>query len=264
MKKLIFRVRTKEQLECAESLEKAALICPPWLIKEAEKRNIRPIFLELPDILRENRLDVAEELIELAKCVDGVVIKNIDEIGLITKADLTGQIIADPFLYAYIKEAVMAYRDIFPGIRFIASDELTDAELEKLWKHDNVIYKIYGRQRVMFTAQSFHNNFSADQISQNPGGMEIESLKKDRFLIVSDWGDYDTVLTEKPVSMLDKYQEICWEELLVDLTTESGEELSFLMDCLRLLAEGKTLTESLAARLANISFLRGHHYKGID
>lgn len=258
MATVYFRVSGIEQLKavCSEDIAHA-VICRAELFQKASglrddgASDRLKIYIDLPDIMRENRSDEIAEMADTARCADGLVIKNIDEMGLVISSGYDGEILADPFLYAYNKEAVSLYRSLFPDMRFIAADELTDAELLGLWKPDEVIYKVYGRQRVMFTAQDFHENFGQKENVQ----LHMESARKDRFVIMHE-EDYDTVLTEQPVSMLSRLDTLPWSSMLIDLTCESGRELEAVLSSVRKAFSGK-MTEEYGSTF-------GHHFKGID
>lgn len=255
MRQIYIRIRTEEQYEAVKNgLNYDGLICLPVLFESINAQNADDcLYLELPDIMRENMAEEIERsFVKNIQKARGVVIKNIDELGLLQSVGYKGSVIADPFLYAYNKEAVSFYREIFPEMIFVASDELTDAELAKEWAPDEVIYKIYGRQRVMFTAQDFRKNFGQKEDAQ----IRIESARKDNFVIVPEGDDYDTVMTELPVSMLEKIDELPWHSLLIDLTTEKSAELSELISTIN-----SALTGGSGGQFAHIF---GHHYKGID
>lgn len=228
------RVRTKPQLEYAVKESGAdALLCPLALINE--DTGSLQVFIDLPDILRENAAeDVAKAFraaLSGSKKISGAVIKNIDEIGLVKELAPQLPVIADSFLYAYNDEAAAFLKQNFRDIKFMASDELTDAESAKL--AEKTIYKIYGRQRVMFTAQDISRNYglASDKAL-------LSSQKGDRLIAVHEDFGYTTVFNEEPTSMLGR--EISFEgDILIDLTTEArGPE-----------TDGTGF---------------GHHFKGID
>ena len=241
-------MKTEEQLR---NVEGGRIICPAELANAAIAEGYEPI-LDFPDIARENNRQMLLDDAGMLEKASGVAIKNVDELGLLEEIDYKGQIIADPFLYAYNSEAAGFYRNIFPGIMFIAPDELTDSEISKMDGSGELIYKIYGRQRLMFTAQDIAANYNA-----NEKCLELESMKHDRF--VTDWGKYGytTVYTADPVYMIDKLSELKWKRLLIDFTNESGTQVRDVVSVLKTAIGGEDAA-------ASFEFTRGHHYKGID
>ena len=159
------RIKTEEQLQAAleSTMQSQCLIidgaCKTDLqtIRQETGADCK-IYLQLPDVLRQKRKEPVRTLLQHAEGFDGLVLKNLDELGLILEehAEQRFEIIADAFLYAYNKDAIRFYRDLIPNLRFMYSDELTDREAGVL---ADGIYKIYGYQQVMITAQCFYKNY---------------------------------------------------------------------------------------------------------
>ena len=233
--KIYVSVKTKEQLKAVRESGRADnLIAPLCLAREISSAS--DVWIALPDILRENSRGLFENSAGLIKAAKGAVLQNTDEIALLKSIGYEGKTIAGEFLYSYNSEAVNFYRSIFPGMGFIAPAELTDAELSRLEKASgvNFIYKVYGRQKLMTTAQRLIGPFTDE--------------KKEKYLAVYDSVfEYSEIYTGKPVSMLDKKQAYEGRDILFEFVNEDAKETSLVLET-----------------MACADYIRGHHYKGID
>lgn len=256
--KLFVRIKTEEQLERALRIADV-IICPADVLsKSGTSPKNKSVYIDLPDILRGNRAEgILQSLAKLLPSFPdaGLVVKNLDELGLLKAAGISDRrIIADSFLYAYNKDALRMYRDIleaegFTDILFMASDELTDPEEAQLFESsgEQFIYKVYGRQRVMFTAQSFSE---PKAFLKSDMGDELSAVWED--------AGYTTIYTRRPVSMIDKLPEINSDFILADFTTETGTEMSGILASLDSALKGKS------SGTGSSGSVRGHHFKGID
>ena len=252
------RVKTEEQLRAAlESSVPFQCLVVDGACK-ADLQSIRQetgadckIYLQLPDVLRQKRKEPVRTLLQQAEGFDGLVIKNLDELGLVLEehADQRFEIIADPFLYAYNKDAIRFYRELIPDLRFMYSDELTDREASVLVESsDEFIYKVYGYQQVMITAQCFYKNYVGCDAGN--GGRHLLTLRDEGgndFYAVSECGQcYSVIYNGVPTSMLDK-DTSDYENILYDFTIENAEQV-------RLVLEENTCG----------AYTRGHHRIGVD
>lgn len=230
-------VKTKGQLNAALHYKQAgAIILPPYLAETAERlqenANIN-IWLYLPEVLRENR---AEEIKAAAMQAPALVVNNIDALGLLKEMDYKGNVMAGEMLYSYNSEAILFYKKYFPEMKFISPAELTDEEIFALEERAGVkfIYKVYGRQLLMTTAQKLNGKYK-DEKGECFEGVFDKAVGLSR------------IYTGKPVSMLDKKEVWAGRDILLDFTVESEEE-----------------TVAILTDMAVSDFTRGHHFKGID
>ena len=225
-------VKNTQQLQAVrESGAADVLICgfiPKGLFSGEEN-----FLLSLPDVLRERRIENIKKMLLSAKAV---IIHNIDEIGLLREHGYQGDVIGGELLYAYNSEAVRFYRRVFPQMRFIAPAELTDAEMLKLEHSAGIrfIYKVYGRQKLMTTAQYLNGSFR----NEKGGGFAA---------IYDGVNECSEIYSAVPVSMLERPKEWSGRDILLEFTTEGPEEIR------NILFSGSTE-----------KYTRGHHYKGID
>ena len=248
------RVKTEEQLQAAlESNMKFQRLIIDGACK-ADLQSIRQetgadckIYLQLPDVLRQKRKEPVRTLLQKTEGFDGLVIKNLDELGLILEehAEQRFEIIADAFLYAYNRDALRFYRELIPDLRFMYSDELTDREAGQL---ADGIYKIYGYQQVMITAQCFYKNYVGCDAGE--GGRHLLTLRDEAgndFYAVSECGQcYSVIYNGVPTSMLDK-DTSDHENILYDFTIENAEQVRLVLE-----------ENSCGA------YTRGHHRIGVD
>lgn len=257
MLRAYIRVRTDEQLQAVQSVIKnlpngspeVFLLCPVNT-DESQLSDIRSegvhVYADLPFITRENKCGIIlDDINKAASWSEGLVIKNMDEIGMIKSIGYKGGLIADSFLYAYNSKAMAFYRELFPEISFMAPDELTDEELKRLPGSRDIIYKAYGRARVMLTAQSISDNYKTQDAAN------ITSARHDRFISADEEYGYSVIYTDRPVSMPEAFTEGTWENVMADLTLEDRSET---VRVIKAMFEGGTAP----------SGENGHHYKGID
>ena len=233
--KIYISVKTKEQFEAVKRSGRAdELIVPLCFVHEIS--NVSDVWIALPDVLRENKRSRFEEAAGLIRAAKGAVIQNTDEIGLLKSIGYEGKTVAGELLYSYNSETVNFYRSIFPGTGFIAPAELTDAELSALENTSGVsfIYKAYGRQKLMTTAQRLNGPFTDEK-------------KKKYFAVYDGVFEYSGIYTGKPVSMLDKKQAYEGRDILFEFVNEDAKETSLVLET-----------------MACADYIRGHHYKGID
>ena len=247
------RIKTEEQLQAAleSGIQFQCLIidcaceADPQTLRQRIDRDCR-IYLQLPDVLRQKRKEQIQKLLQQAEGFDGLVIKNLDELGLVLEehGDQKYEIIGDAFLYAYNKDAIRFYHDLLPNLILIRSDELTDREVGQITEG---IYKIYGYQQVMITAQCFYKNY----VGCDPeGGRHLLTLRDEAgnvFYAVSECGQcYSVIYNGVPTSMLDKDTDE-YEDILYDFTIENAKQV-------RQVLEEKTCG----------AYTRGHHRTGVD
>lgn len=244
------RVNTKEQLDAVRESQVSYqhLILDAALAKEAKTPagdGVR-VYLQLPDVLRQKQKETIETMLDQASSFDGVVVKNLDELGLLLKRKEQLPVIADAFLYAYNRDAICFYRELVPDMKFICSEELTDKEAASLMDDPKAfLYKIYGYQPVMITAQCFRKNDKACDSAH--GRTELRDESGNTLHAVADCDLCHTVLYNSvPTSMLDK-DTSAYENILYDLTIESAEEVK----------------EILQSRQCK-SYTRGHHLSPVD
>ena len=274
------RVKTEEQLERVLALSEADLLIvdascglkDPERIR-GERKDLR-VYLQLPHMMRENKADKQKALLETAESFDGIVIRNMDQIGLLKEDSSVSflPVIGDSFLYAYNSEAISFYRQLFPEMQFILSDELTDAEAVRMMNGSSVfspfegfIYKVYGYQPLMITAQCIRKNYHG--CKQGPVIVSYTDERKNRFYAAAECDQcMNVIYNGQPTDMLDKLKAekdvfsidgTKYDQILLDLTIETGKETEKVLQKLKDILSGRQVKPEG-------SFTRGHHYKGAE
>ncbi len=278
------RVKTKDQFVSVVNSDALSVDCiivdfglasEDFLRKQVRllKNESRKIYYQLPDVLRN---PTAEKYLRFAKDFDGIVIKNLDELGMVVSAknaeasaseETTGnepgegffgkdfEIIGDAFLYAYNKPALELYRSFVPDMKFILSDELNKDELNQLRKNEpaaDFILKVYGHQAVMITAQCLNKNYgrcskqAGNKIQMNPV-LPFMDENGENYICASNCREcYSVIYREEPTCIFSRAQED-YENLLFDFTMESGKE-----------------TEAILKNPGAVVYNGGHYDKGIE
>ena len=267
MQDIIVRVKTEEQLTAVLSFAKVRTVIADYGCAQTDVSSLKrgtpetKILLQLPDVLREKKEESVRAIAERAAFFDGIVIKNLDEIGLLETLMREGGfpgpeetvLIGDSFLYATNTAALSFYRSRFPGMKFILNDELSDRECALLIRKaeekgiasaSDFIYKAYGYQPLMITNQCLSRNYAGCSKPK----MEFADEKRNRFFITSECSQcYAILYNGLPTSMLDKLDPV-FPNLLLDFTIETEEEVKRILS---------------AKRFAPEKLTRGHHYKEI-
>ncbi|MBR3245171.1 MAG: hypothetical protein IKF90_21175 [Parasporobacterium sp.] len=307
MSNIFVRVKNFRQLEAVLPYPQTDTVIMDFAFSRAEaeewKKNSgeKKICLQLPKVLREKRKDSVRRIAETALILDGVVLCNFDELGLwkeIVSRQQSAQplVIGDAFLYTYNIEALLFYRNFFPDMKFLLPDELTDKETEDLiekaeqkngFSGEEFIYKIYGYQELMITAQCLQKNYfgcrkenlgrpkaggSAGELKTDKPVKVRENLlafsdeKKNSFFAAAECSNcYNIIYNGQPTVMLDKTKKseegflidrTNYQNILFDFTIETPEEIHRILEGF---FEEKSPETYLPEKLT-----RGHHYKGVQ
>lgn len=230
------------------------------------RKENRKLYYQLPDVLRNPN---AEEYMELAQYYDGIVIKNLDELGMIQSWGLTEQektvlkknvpedfdIIGDAFLYAYNEPALNFYRGLVPKMKFILSDELNKEEIKALTKAlpaEDFILKVYGHQAVMVTAQCLNKNYGRCIKQKNSKtGPNPAILFKDEtgeeYISLSYCGKCYSIIYKGEAGCIYSKAADKYEHLLMDFTVESGKETDYILK-----------------NIKSLTYNGGHFDKGVE
>lgn len=247
-------VKTKEQLEIIKNFKIVETVLIDYNIaydvETKANRDGKRYLLTLPDILREKNVKSTRKLLSVAGRYDGIVIKNVDQVGFLLDEKYTGAIIFDSFLYAYNDPALSFYEEIFDNIYFISSAELTHNETARLSKA--TIEKLYGYQPVMITAQCFAGNYK-NQCGCNKLKFSFKDENNNKYYGINYCSEcYSVIYNGVPTNNIDK----------IALTNGNGYLIDFTIE-----DEGQTVKvmEQVTGVAVNTGeFTRGHYFKGID
>ncbi len=287
MSRYFVRVRTWEQLDIVNNWQQAEAILADFTLMNSENHAAvnsyavtadipeavegegfdnpeTHIYYCLPYVLRQNRLASVEQMISSCNEGVGIVICSLDELAMLTEMNFKGSVIADSFLYAYNSQAIDFYREYYPDMRFILSDELTDRELAEIGRvrgksqTDSFIYKIYGHQPLMITAQCISRNYTNCSRKSIP----FKDERGNSFCAVSQCSQcYSVVYNGTTTSMTDKMSEISFDNLMIDFTIESADQVKQVLDQI---SKKMRYDEMSASDRTERRITRGHHYRGVD
>ncbi len=231
-----------------------------------DKLNIdRKYFLELPDVLRESRKNNIKELIFNAEITDGVVVKNIDQLGYLHDINYKGKIICDSFLYAYNDAAFIFYKSCFNDISFIGSVELTHNELMDL--NEKTIEKIYGYQPVMITAQCFAKNYANECGHQATTDFIFTDENNNNFHSINNCHEcYSVIYNGIPTDNIDRLfgMETDMADLDLKLAAFTIEDANQTKQVMNRIAGEPDVTRIAEKAYGKYEFNRGHYIKGIE
>lgn len=278
MPDIIVRVKTKEQFRCIPETKAIRTLivdasCLDLIKQKKKEEKDRKYYLQFPDILKESKAELQEALLQEAENYDGLVVRNFDQLGLLRSFQKEDgkipEIIGDSFLYSYNPEALAFYRDFFPAIRWVLSDELTDKEAQNLIKKadtDNFIYKVYGYQTLMVTNQCIRRNYQGCRKGE-PEPLRFTDEKNNAFYAVNDCTNcYNLIYNGQPTMMLDKlqYKEdrffvdgTEYPSLLIDFTIEKENEIAQILGLVEKILKSEPV-------VLEGNYTRGHHYKGVE
>lgn len=214
------------------------------------------VLLALPEVMRQNKA-----VPEIAPEFDGVLVKSMDELGMISEMEYRGIVVMAPSMYAYNDEAFRFYSRYSDNMVFMAADELTLTELRRLG-HRTII-KLYGHQKVMVTAGCTAHNYGA---ACHDSGNRVMTLTDDMgntFYSANNCEScYNIIYNGVPTYIIDKYNDVCrdFDGCYIDLTIEDNNTVRSVLD-----NAGKAVYGSIseADRLSR-GYTRGHYYNGID
>ena len=260
MKKYYIRVRTTEQLEAVVKWGKADALfadCDTWIDDRSDLQKIitsgiPEIYFCLPEITRQSKKKLSEDMIAVIPENSGVLARTPDQLEMLIESGFKGPVVGDSFLYTCNSQSIKLYRELIPGIMFISPDELTDTEMEMTG--EDFIYKAYGHQALMVTNQCLMKNYNGCR----EGLVWFKNEKKDRFFALNRCRQCSSVIYDsRVINMLDRLDEAAYDRILLDMTIESASQTYDILTQ----AEGKSVAH---ADTYNEVFIRGHHYKGVE
>ena len=193
MPDIIVRVKTKEQFRCIPETKAIRTLivdasCLDLIKQKKKEEKDRKYYLQFPDILKESKAGLQEALLQEAENFDGLVVRNFDQLGLLRSFQKEGgripEIIGDSFLYSYNPEALAFYRDFFPAMRWVLSDELTDKEAQNLIKKADMddfhIFIKYMAIRHLWSQISVSGEIirAAGKASRNRSGLRMRKTMR--------------------------------------------------------------------------------------
>lgn len=128
------------------------------VLKKTEKHQFAIV---LPPIMRKRYLQDVERLVQyvMEQHPDiGIVVRNIDELALISSLGFKGQVITDYSVYVMNDRAAEFIRNVLPNTRLTLPVELNAHQMKTLqFMNNNCEQIVYGYQQLMISAQCLQN-----------------------------------------------------------------------------------------------------------
>lgn len=224
------------------------------------------VFIALPEIFRQKNLVEYADMLSDISDFDGVMIRNIDELGYLIEIGYKGDVVADAGLYVYNDHAAAFYKNQIHNISFVSSAELTYNEIKNL--STNTLLKIYGYQKVMVSANCISGNYCGGCAQKSSQMMNLTDDMGNVFYVRNYCGEcYNIMYNGVPTSILDRLDLIhdSFTDAYIELTVEDGEKTNKIMDYIEKNIIGLDDMEQDNDVHAPIKeYTRGHYFKGIE
>lgn len=224
------------------------------------------VFIALPEIFRQKNLVEYADMLSDISDFDGVMIRNIDELGYLIEIGYKGDVVADAGLYVYNDHAAAFYKNQIHNISFVSSAELTYNEIKNL--STNTLLKIYGYQKVMVSANCISGNYCGGCAQKSSQMMNLTDDMGNVFYVRNYCGEcYNIMYNGVPTSILDRLDLIhdSFTDAYIELTVEDGEKTNKIMDYIEKNIIGLDDMEHDNDIHAPIKeYTRGHYFKGIE
>ena len=208
------------------------------------------VFIALPEVLRQRKLKTYSDMTAAINEFDGVMIRNMDELGYIIENGYSGPVIADAGLYVYNDIACDFYREHTEDVSFVASQELTLDEIKNLSVEPAL--KIYGHQKMDGTGDVL-------RLTDDIGNV---------FYVRNYCSDcYNVLYNGVPTSLLDEGDELndIMDDCYIEFTIENADMVKKIMDHIGKNILGQELPDGRDTVKNPVKvYTRGHYYKGID
>ena len=224
------------------------------------------VFIALPEIFRQKNLVEYADMLSDISDFDGVMIRNIDELGYLIEIGYKGDVVADAGLYVYNDHAAAFFKNQIHNISFVSSAELTYNEIKNL--STDTLLKIYGYQKVMVSANCISGNYCGGCAHKTPQMMNLTDDMGNVFYVRNYCGEcYNIMYNGVPTSILDRLDLIhdSFTDAYIEFTVEDGEKTNKIMDYIEKNIIGLDGIEQDNDVHAPIKeYTRGHYFKGIE
>lgn len=242
------RICTEEQLDTALRWGKMQVLLLDGALAETPRDLpgwTGETVLCLPEVARQSRLPLIQNMLRDLPKETGIMVRNLDELGMLRQMGYRGRIIGDASLYVSNTFAMQFYLDLFPQMQFLCSDELTDKEQEQIRSDKGrMIVKVYGHQPLMISNQCLNRNYT----DCRKKGQWFRDSRRERFYVKSSCTQcFSIIYNGKCTYMGDRIREMGYQRILYDFIMEDPQQM------LRIL-NGSVPQD----------YTRGHHYKGVE
>lgn len=229
-------------------------------IVERIHKKKKEAYLMLPYILRKEKTDQIRKLIEYsAERLEGFLIRNVEELGLLEKMGLLNQAVCDFSLYTMNDES-KCFFDKKGVKRTTIPLELNESEIKKRENSDSEMI-IYGYYPMMISAQCLKK--TCERCEKKTDIVTLTDRYKSRFRTktVCDFC-YNVIYNSIPTGFLqeeEKIKKLGIKNLRISLTTERKQESKELLELfLGVYKNKKNVPKNV------LEFTKGHFKRGVE
>lgn len=217
-------------------------------------------YLMLPYVLRKEKTDQIRDLVEFGlEHLEGVLIRNVEELGLLDKLGVLNQAVCDFGLYTMNDESKQFLEK--KGVkRTTIPLELNESEIKKRDISDSELI-IYGYYPMMISAQCLKK--TCERCENKTDIVTLTDRYKNRFQTktVCDFC-YNVIYNSIPTGFLqeeEKIKRIEIENLRISLTTEGKQETEEILDLFLGVYKNKKAMQKKVPE-----FTKGHFKRGVE
>lgn len=226
-----------------------------WSEKNFENKKI---FVRLPAIIRDNKLDIIEKQLErILHChnISGIYVNSIDGLMLAMKYFSKNQIYGDIGIYAFNDYSVDYLNSYM--CEYTASLELNEKNLKAFSNINNRQLLIYGYIPVMYSANCLVN--TANVCNKKEHGMYLKDENKRMFFSKCNHNlCYNTIYNNVPLCLFSEIDKIDmdYSAFRLDFTYEKAEEISNILENYQ---SRKKIGDG-----GNNNYTLGHYKRGVE
>ncbi len=226
--------------------------------------NKKRCYLGMPRILRENGMQVIRqyETLLLSDMIDGVMLRNTEEVAYIESLNWKKTIILDSMLYVTNKQSKRFWYEN-GSFLLTASLELNNDELQELGCED-LILQIYGRIPLMVSAQCLnHNTIGCRGGKDGEEVMLTDRMGKHFPVKTYCRGCYSVLYNSENYSLLshkDEVMNLHPKQLFLDFVFESKEEVQMTLS----MASDAYFEDSQNKSRKTGWTTKGHFHRGVQ
>lgn len=271
-------VETREQLEAVlEEKDIQGVYChismfdKKQLWKEAfetmyqvHKRE-KEFYLALPYMLRDGQLmDMEQEFLKMAEQCEGFLVRNLEELGYLSKLDLLEKAVTDYSVYTFNDNAKNTL-DEWGVMRTTVPLELNGKEIHARDNEKSEMI-IYGYYPMMISAQCIKK--TCGKCDKKSGFVKLKD-RYGKYFLTKTFCDfcYNVIYNSVPTGFLEEAQQILgegFESLRLNFTSETKEEVKNLLDTFIGIYGLKNKNVKKKKPKEMPEFTKGHFKRGVE
>ena len=235
------------------------------LLAEETHRAGKEIYLTLPYMLREGKMDGMEPAIkELAQKTEGFLARNLEELGYLKELGLLEKTVTDFSVYSFNNEAE-AFLENLKVKRTTMPLELNGSEIRHRY-HENSEMIVYGFYPMMVSAQCVKK--TCGRCDRKSGEVQLKDRYGQEFTTkcFCDFC-YNVIYNSIPTGLLEEAEQIKnlnFPAVRMNFTKETPERMRELLEVFAeaYLTEGKNRKKKDTEKLSG--FTKGHFKRGVE